>query len=77
MIYPTIGLDEWIEKYSLKAREYRCPSCKETFRTTVPIITNECAGLASPAHECGRGFVGYVLTPRKAEVEAFWREVLS
>jgi transposase-like protein len=77
MIYPAINQEEWTKKYSLTAKDYVCPSCKRTFKTTVPVITNECAGLASPIHECGRGYVRYVLTPRKSEVEDFWRTVLS
>lgn len=77
MIYPEIGADEWAIKYSLKPKDYFCPSCKKSFKTTVPIITNECAGLSSPIHSCGRGYVGYVLTPRTPEGDAFWRQVLG
>lgn len=77
MIYVNMDQETWMKKYPLEAKDYRCPCCGETFQTTVPFITNDCAGLASPTHECGPGYVGYVLTPRKTEAEDFWRTVLS
>jgi len=77
VIFPKVELINWIEKYSLVEKTYSCPKCGRNFKTTVPVITKECAGLSSRVHECGPGYVGYTLTPRTSASEKFWREIVN
>jgi hypothetical protein len=56
---------------------YHRPKCKGQFEIKLPILTKDCAGIASEPHECGSGYVGVVLTPRDQKTYTFWKTVLS
>ena len=67
----------WAQQYGLIVMDYNCPKCKGAFKTTKPIITRDCVGLATPEHPCGPGYVAAVLTPRTPELKDLWSQVLA
>lgn len=77
MIYVNSETEEWILKHKLEKDVYHCPKCKGQFEIKLPILTKDCAGIASETHECGSGYVGVVLTPRDQKIDTFWKTVLS
>lgn len=76
MIYPSIPLDIWINKYDLEIEKYHCPKCKRVFETIVPITTKDSAGLQSQIHDCGPEYYLVVLTPRTNEGLEFWNTIV-
>lgn len=76
MIYPQVDLNEWIAKWGLEIAEYECPLCKSIFRTTIPVMTKDSAGLVTPDHGCGDGCWKVIMTPRTEEALAFWNTII-
>lgn len=77
MIYPAdVELKAWIKKYDLKIEEYICPKCKKGFKTDVPFLTKEYAGLETREHECGPQFKKGIVAPRTAETANFWGQII-
>jgi len=61
--FPDMPLDDWLERYDLEVFEYTCPKCGDKFKTTIPIITKEYAGVMTPVHGCGDQYIDLVITP--------------
>lgn len=77
MIYPDVTFEDWCKKYNLKPMSSSCAKCKLPFTTTVPILMQGCAGLATPTHECGPHFVSVVLTPKTDKAKKHWANVVK
>ncbi|OFZ38180.1 MAG: hypothetical protein A2504_09900 [Bdellovibrionales bacterium RIFOXYD12_FULL_39_22] len=75
VLYPESSLEYWSVKYNLRVREKTCASCKEIFRTTIPILIRGYAGLETPTHECGRQYNSAVFTPITEEAKNSWSQV--
>jgi hypothetical protein len=76
MIFPQVELQEWIDKWGLEIADYECPTCKKTFKTTIPVMTKDSAGLVTPDHDCGPGHWKVVMTPRTEEAKEFWNKII-
>lgn len=75
MIFPQVDLETWKKRFNLPVVEARCGKCGQIFKTTVPILLEDCAGLSTPIHECGEEFSDVVLTPKSPKAKEFWRSV--
>ena len=77
MMYPDVSLETWIRRYNLRILDYNCPKCGKQFRTTVPIITSNSAGLETPTHNCGVNYKKVILTPRTEQSKEDWYSIVD
>jgi hypothetical protein len=47
---------------------YDCPKCKKTFPINNPVIIKDSHGYTSAVHECGNGYIGFVLSSKNPDL---------
>lgn len=77
MIYPEIELSTWLKKYPITPQAIQCENCKETFKTSVPILIRGYAGLEIPLHDCGREFLAATFIPTHPKEIQYWSALYS
>lgn len=76
MIYPEIDPNEWIARHALPVRNYLCPKCNGTFKTTVPVIAPGYVGVETPVHNCGKEFTRVILKVKSDAKKDLWAKVI-
>lgn len=77
MMFVEFDYKEWAERHKIDVINYKCPKCKEVFKTNIPFIDPEAHGLVSPLHDCGPKYraTSYVL--RDQELSQWLRDLLD
>ena len=76
MIYVDIPLDKWVARHSLIIRDVVCKKCGANLQTTVPCVSNGCAGLVTPLC-CGENHASIVMVPYTSKMKDFWARIFG
>lgn len=77
MIRPDVSLDTWLMRFpGLQVKEKTCLGCGTRLKTTIPVISNDYAGLTAPKCGCTNGRGGFItLIPVSEKEKRAWQGV--